>query len=221
MDLDYKRYSLKECKFELKDSDDDKGRVKFQGFASTFGNKDSQDDIIEQGAFTKSLKKRKPELLLQHRSSKVIGTINKIKENDVGLFIEEGEIANTVDGRDTVELLRMGALKSMSIGFMPTLTEFGKNGLRRLKEVDLFEVSIVTFPANNRATVTDVKSIDAIKTIRDFEKYLRDVGFSQKQAKLYASKGFVPAEDVQRDAGLTEIADILKNNIQTFKQLNG
>ena len=172
---------------------------------------------IEQGAFKKSLKKRKPRLLLQHRSDKPIGKFTEVKENDVGLFVK-GMLANTKDGQDTGELMRMGALDSMSIGFMPVLTEFGKNGLRRLKEVDLFEISIVTFPANNRASITDVKSIDGIKTIRDFEKYLRDVGFSQKQAKLYASKGFVPAEDVQWDAELNIIAEIINKNIKILKQ---
>ena len=219
MNIDTKDFTIKECKLDIKGvQEDDNGRIKFEGFASTFGNRDSDDDIIEQGAFKKSLKKRKPRLLLQHRSDKPIGKFTEIKENDVGLFVK-GELANTADGRDTAELLRMEALDSMSIGFIPKLTEFGKNGLRRLKEVDLFEVSIVTFPANNRATITDVKSIDAIKTIRDFEKYLREVGFSQKQAKLYASKGFISEDDMQRDAELTQIAELIKNNLNTFKQL--
>lgn len=219
MDIDTKDFTFKECKIDIKGvHEDDDGRIKFEGFASTFGNRDSDDDIIEQGAFKASLKKRKPRLLLQHRSDKPIGKFTELKENDVGLFVK-GILANTKDGQDTGELLRMGALDSMSIGFIPKLTEFGKNGLRRLKEVDLFEISIVTFPANNRAAITDVKSIDAIKTIRDFEKFLREVGFSQKQAKLYASKGFIPAQDVQRDADMSQIADLINNNINILKQL--
>ncbi len=218
MDLDIKDFIIKECKIDIKaDHEDDDGRIKFEGFASTFGNKDSDDDIIEQGAFKKSLKKRMPKLLLQHRSDKPIGKFTVVKEDDVGLFVK-GVILPTSDGKDAGILLKGGALDSMSIGFMPVLTEFGKNGLRRLKEVDLFEISLVTFPANARATITDIKSIEQIKTIREFEKFLRDVGFSQTRAKLYASKGFIPAEDVQRDAGLTEIAELLKNNLKMFKQ---
>lgn len=221
MNLDTKDFTIKECKIDIKGvREDEDGRTKFEGFASTFGNKDSDDDIIEQGAFKKSLKKRKPRLLLQHRSDKPIGKFTEIKEDDVGLFVK-GTLANTKDGQETGELLRMEALDSMSIGFVPVLTEFGKNGLRRLKEVDLFEISIVTFPANNRASITDVKSIDTIKTIRDFEKFLRDVGFSQKQAKLYASKGFIPAQDVQRDAELKQIADLIQNNINYLNNIKG
>lgn len=216
MDMDIKNYTAKECKLEIKDlKQDDEGRTTFEGFASTFGNRDFDDDVVEQGAFKKSLKKRMPKLLLQHRTDKPIGRFTEVKENDVGLFVK-GVFANTTDGNDTRELVRMGVLDSMSIGFAPVLTEFGKNGLRRLKELDLFEVSIVTFPANNRASITNVKSIEKIKTIRDFEKFLRDVGFSQKQAKLYASKGYVPAQDVQRDAELKKIADLINNNINVI-----
>jgi len=91
-------------------------------------------------------------------------------------------------GMEAYALLKNGALDGMSIGYRTIAASDEADGrVRALEEVELFEISLVTFPMNERATVTGVKSI---KTIREFEKALRDAGFSQREAKAVAAEGF-------------------------------
>ena len=106
----------------------------------------------------------------------------------------------------------MKAIDSLSIGFAPVTVEIDeKKNIRYLKELDLFEVSLVTFPANEKAVITNVKS--QISTIRDFEGFLRDAGYSREEAKSIASRGFLYKE--QRDAELLE--QKLNNLLNQFK----
>jgi len=183
---------------------------KFTGMASTFGNKDLVNDIIERGAFAKSVKKRgvkRIKLLAYHNENEPIGVFEDIKETDKGLFVE-GQLAMGVQkAREMHELMTMGALDSMSIGFRadPSKQQFDDaRGVRILKEIDLMEVSIVTFPANERARIRTVK--DAIMrgempSVREFEAFLRDAGgFSNEVAKAIIAKGYRAAETSERDA---------------------
>src|SRR5690606_865246 len=109
----------------------------------------------------------------------------------------EGQLADTQRGRDAYALLKMSprpAINGMSIGFRATewtMRSKPEEPRRTLKSVDLLEVSLVTFPANGKARVESVKGAEDIKTIRDFEDFLRDAGgFSNAQAKAIASHGF-------------------------------
>jgi HK97 family phage prohead protease len=132
----------------------------FEGYGAVFGNQDHNNDIILKGAFLESLKKnKKPKLLWQHNQNEPVGVIDEIKEDDIGLYIK-GKIAiNTDTGKKVYELLKIGAIEGLSIGYFIKVYEFDKKQkIRFLKQIDVFEISFVTFPANELATVSKIKS---------------------------------------------------------------
>jgi HK97 family phage prohead protease len=188
--------SKKYYNFELKESAEQKGI--FTGYASVFNNIDSDNDVIVKGAFSGSLAKRKIKLLWQHKTDEPIGLILEANEDDTGLYVKCQINLETEKGAETYSNLKMGILDKMSIGFKTLDYEMDKKGVRILKELDLYEISIVTFPANDMAEVDSVKN----STSRDVEKALRDVGYSQKNAKHIISMFGIPAS--QRDVGLID-----------------
>lgn len=133
----------------------------FTGYASVFGVKDQGRDIVMKGAFTKSLKSypaRKVKLLYQHDPSDPIGVWTSFEEDDRGLKATGRIILETARGREVHALMKAGAVDGLSIGFRTVRDEMDrKQGARLLHEVELREVSIVTFPMNEDATVTAVK----------------------------------------------------------------
>lgn len=175
-----------DCAFEVKAVNDD---GTFEGYGSIFGVKDSYDEIVAPGAFTESLTSlksagRMPALLWQHRSGEPIGVYTEMEEDPVGLKVRGRLALKTARGAEAHELLRMKALSGLSIGFVTREDSYDRvTGIRTLKRVDLWEVSLVTFPANDAARVSAVKSLESIETLADVESYLRDVGgFSKAQA---------------------------------------
>lgn len=187
-----------DCHVELKALDDSAGT--FKGYGSVFGTIDSYNEAVDKGAFSESLKKNGlPALLWQHRSDNVIGVYTKAEEDEKGLYIEGHLNMETQQGREAYALLKQGALNGLSIGFRPLVEEVNKEtGVVHIKKLRLYEVSIVTFPANEDATVDSVKS--APETIRDFERFLRDGGYSQKDAEFISSNGY-RAHEARRDGG--------------------
>jgi HK97 family phage prohead protease len=169
--------------------DEDSGE--FEGYGSVFGVIDSYNEVVDKGAFADSLAKNGlPKLLLQHSTWMVGGIYLEAREDERGLYVK-GQLNLKVNAaREAYELLKQGALTGLSIGFRTLEEEINREtGITHLKRVKLYEVSIVTFPANEAATISAVKS--APDTIRDFEDFLRDAGkYSQQDAKLIASKGF-------------------------------
>ena len=175
-----------DCAFEVKAVNDD---GTFEGYGSVFGVKDSYDEIVSAGAFTESLTAlksagRMPALLWQHRSGEPIGVYTEMEEDPVGLKVRGRLALKTARGAEAHELLRMKALSGLSIGFVTREDSYDRvTGIRTLKRVDLWEVSLVTFPANDAARVSAVKSIESIESLADVESYLRDAGgLSKAQA---------------------------------------
>jgi hypothetical protein len=115
----------------------------------------------------------------------------------------------TQRGREVHELMKMGAIDGLSIGYRvdPKSVEYDEKGKRRyLKSVDLMEISAVTFPMNPRALVQSVKGAE--RTVREWEDFLRDAGnLSRTEAKAAAS-AVAKALD-QRDAGKQETPEVL------------
>lgn len=169
--------------------DEDSGE--FEGYGSVFGVIDSYNEVVDKGAFADSLAKNGlPKLLLQHSTWMVGGIYLEAREDERGLYVK-GQLNLKVNAaREAYELLKQGALTGLSIGFRTLEEEINREtGITHLKRVKLYEVSIVTFPANESATISAVKS--APGTVRDFEDFLREAGkYSQQDAKLIASKGF-------------------------------
>jgi uncharacterized protein len=146
------------CALELK-SLSEEGR--FAGYASVFDVVDSQNDIILRGAFAKTLRERKGgiKLLWQHQMDEPIGIIEKIFEDTRGLYVQGRLLLSVARAREAYDLVKAGALEGMSIGYSPVSFDFEpKTGVRRIHEVSLWEVSLVTFPANAAAGITVVKS---------------------------------------------------------------
>lgn len=168
------------------------------GYGSVFENVDSQGDVIEAGAFAASLTKRTPKMLWQHRMDSPIGVWDEVREDGRGLFMRGRLATGTVKGREGFELVKMGAMDGLSIGFRSVSDEVDGN-TRRLKQIDLFEVSLVTMPANDLAVVTGVKN--AIDDLRGFESLLREFGFNRDASKIIASHGFKNYLDRLREAG--------------------
>jgi HK97 family phage prohead protease len=138
----------------------------FMGYASTFGNVDEVGDIIERGAFKKSIKERGPngsnqiKVLWQHNEP--LGIPLKMYEDENGLYVE-GKVSKTRLGDEALELMKDGVVDKMSIGFSIPKGKMewdDKTGVRKIKEVKLFEFSPVTFPANEQASITGMKSLE-------------------------------------------------------------
>jgi len=149
---------LKNFSFKIKQLPDEAGR--FIGYASVYGVKDLQGDIIQKGAFRKSIQERNPfPLCWSHDIRNPIGIVN-LSEDDYGLLCE-GELNLEVqEGREKRALMLQGAIKGLSIGFDVINQEKLKDGTNVITEGKLYEVSLVLFPANELAQVQVVKGRD-------------------------------------------------------------
>lgn len=214
MNNEYKEIS---CELKALNSDGT-----FEGYASTFGNIDSYDDTVEAGAFAKSIAEKTPALLWQHKADEVIGTIIEMKEDEVGLFVKGRLLVDAIQrAKEVYELLKAKAIKSMSIGYRANAYEFRKSPkahygdeIRVLKEIDLLDISLVTFPADKHAKVMSVKSY-AQMDIREIEDALRDAGFSRKEAKTLISRCkelcVTQRDETEEQTALKKLLEVMKN----------
>lgn len=172
----------------------------FEGYGSVFGVKDSDSDIIVPGAFAKSVaawqeKGRLPALLWQHNMSEPIGIYTEMREDETGLYlkgrllIDDDPLAKRAHAH-----MKAGSLSGLSIGYVLNDYEYDKQkDAFILKDIDLWEVSLVTFPANDEARISNVKSLlerGETPPPSKVEKALREVGFSGSQAKAFMAKGY-------------------------------
>jgi hypothetical protein len=196
-------FGLTEIKFAADDGADART---FTGYGAVFGNVDSYGDVIDKGAFKKTLADAKksgswPAMLLQHGGWGMsaddltpIGIWTEMDEDEKGLRVV-GKLAETQRGLEAYGLLKMTprpALNGLSIGYRARKFTMGTKAgepRRTLHEVELIETSIVTFPANPKARVGDVKSGQGLG-VRDAERALREAGFSANEAKAILAKGF-------------------------------
>lgn len=193
----------------------------FEGYGSVFGVKDSYSDIIVPGAFAKSLaawqeKGRLPALLWQHNMSEPIGIYTEMREDETGLYlkgrllIDDDPLAKRAHAH-----MKAGSLSGLSIGYV--LNDYDYDNQKDafiLKEIDLWEVSLVTFPANDEARISDVKSLlerGETPPPSKVEKALREVGFSGSQAKAFMAKGY--SAITPREAEADEALESLKTLI--------
>lgn len=181
-----------DCAFECKTVNED---GTFEGYGSVFGVVDSYQEVVAQGAFADSLaqlqqQSRMPALLWQHRAGEPIGIYTDMREDSVGLQVKGRLALKTARGAEAHELLKMKALSGLSIGFVTREDSYDKvTGIRTLKKVDLWEVSLVTFPANDSARISAVKTIESIESLADAESYLRDAGgLSKAQATAFIGR---------------------------------
>jgi len=165
---------------QLRDVDTEKRSV--AGYFAVFGNLDLDGDVIERGAFTKTIQERGPEgkqlikYLLDHDKTKAIGKITKLTEDERGLYFE-AKIGTHSLGNDFVEMLKSDLINQASIGFRTIKEQFDQvTKSNRIKEVMLYEGSSVTFlGANPEAGNTWFKSMDdALEYLGSMEKFIRN-----------------------------------------------
>lgn len=204
----------KQLQFKAESIDTEHGV--FKGFAST-SDLDQGGDIIVKGAFGRTLMERKGrvKVLWQHDMDKPIGKPTLLEEREGGLYIE-AQLSMTQLGKDAAILLKDGVIDSMSIGYTVREKDYDQDGIRIIKDLDLFEVSLVSFPMNEKAVITSVKSLE----VKEIERVLREAGLSRSQAKKVASSGvgsLREAEDQQSEPDYTELKAALLNLTNTLK----
>ncbi|MBX9759165.1 MAG: HK97 family phage prohead protease [Beijerinckiaceae bacterium] len=226
---------------EIKFSADQTGA--FSGYGAVFGNTDSYGDVIEKGAFKDTLRTweergKYPPMLLQHGGGFLggaddllpVGKWKSMEENSRGLKVE-GELfaLNTERGQYIYEGLKAGALDGLSIGFRTVKHRNGTKAgepKRYLEKLELMELSIVTFPANDKARIGAVKSLADLSAeeIRELEAILRTKDLSRSDAAK-AISGFkdwlrreapAPITDLRDEGAADELAKMLRRNIATL-----
>lgn len=134
----------------------------FEGYASLFETPDLAGDVITRGAFRDSLRRRGPlgvKLLFQHDPSQPVGVWEELREDDLGLYVRGRLILGSTRGRDIACLIREGAIDGLSIGFRTEKDrQDAKTGGRRIDRVDLWEISVVTFPLLPEARIGLIKA---------------------------------------------------------------
>jgi HK97 family phage prohead protease len=192
--------------FALKAVNDDDPAGRFTGYASTFGNKDLQSDIVMPGAFTRTLKSShgKVPILMGHLMARIVGFGIAAEEDDKGLKVTGQLTLESDEGRNAWAVLKhaakVGHKPGLSIGYgiAKNGAEYDEaTGTRKLHDLDLYEYSIAAVPANPRARVSAVKAGESW-TERDYEQYLREAGLSREAAKRFVLRGFSALD--QRDA---------------------
>lgn len=145
--------------------DDEKGIIK--GYASMFNNKDSDGDIITKGAYAKTLQENSERIafLYQHNMNQPIGKPLSMKEDEKGLFIE-AKISDSSLGKDVKTMVSEGILKEFSVGFIPIKEDLQRD-VNYIKEIKLFEFSLVTLAANPLAKVTEYKGTKSVDNLMD------------------------------------------------------
>ncbi|WP_186145467.1 HK97 family phage prohead protease [Burkholderia gladioli] len=194
----------------------------FEGYGSVFGVVDSYGDVVQPGAFTKSLanwaaKGRLPAMLWQHKSDEPIGIYTAMHEDQHGLYVA-GQLLIDDDptARRAYAHMKAGSISGLSIGYQ--LADGGWSydsgkGVFLLSEIDLWEVSPVTFPANDEARVQTVKSALAdgrVPDERSLELLLRDMGFSASQASGLLAKGYGALGDRVEVSGLADLKSAIE-----------
>ena len=227
---------------EFKFADDSATPGTFEGYGAFFANKDSYGDVIQKGAFKDSLKewkakKKMPPMLAQHGGWMMtdmdaipIGKWESLSEDDSGLYVK-GRLINleTERGKNIHGAMKEGVLDGMSIGYRAKEFSYGTKPdepRRTLKRIDIVEISVVTFPANDKARVQAVKSLRDLDSedFREIEASLRTKGLSRSDA-VKAVSGL--KEWLQREAGepgtdprdedeAGELAALIRRNTETL-----
>ena len=186
----------------------------FEGYASLFEREDLGRDVIAPGAFRDSLASRgaqRIKMLFQHDPAEPIGVWEEVREDARGLYVRGRLMTAVAKAREVLALMRAGALDGLSIGFkMVKGKRDAATGVRRVEKVDLWEISVVTFPMLPGARVESVKArpfAAAAPTTREFERWLtRDAGLTRMEARAVLRSGFSGLKAL-RDAGRTLDAD--------------
>jgi HK97 family phage prohead protease len=207
------------CALEIKFAGDTPAG-EFEGYASVFGGLDSYGDQIAPGAFTRTLAERKASgrqlpMYFQHgrilgADPRPVGVWKSVEEDGRGLKVSGKLVGlDTETGKYNLALIKEGAMRGLSIGYRAKKADYPKEAgkpRRILRDVDLGEVSVVDDPADASAIITGVKAAQSVRTIREFEDWLRDVGgYSHAAAKAITAGGFKASTEPRDEDGTAEL----------------
>ena len=217
--------------FETSSVDLDEGT--FNGYASTFGVVDEYDDVVEPGAFTKTIQEMgqrvkicwmhqwdnpigRPVLMEEHGRERLPETLlARAPEATGGLFVR-GRISPTTQGRDSLMLMRDGVVDELSIGYDIVKSDYserdGKSRLRHLREIRLWEFSPVTWGANHAAVITAVKRLDLPDDV--MEELRAFIALPDGIERLAAMLRKMRAAEPGQIASLTARARVLEIQLQ-------
>ena len=170
----------------------------FEGYASLFNRRDLGSDVVLPGAFRATLQQRAASgirLLFQHDPNQPIGVWERIHEDARGLFVRGRLALEVAKAREVHALMKAGAIDGLSIGFRAVKgARDARSGIRNLSEIDLWEISVVTFPMQPDARIGSVKgrAFDGRNpTMREFERWLtQDAGFTRTEARAVMREGY-------------------------------
>lgn len=217
-----KTIEYKTFEFKLDGVDEEKEEGRIEGYASTFGNIDLGLDRVMKGAFKKTLKENKGRfpILADHNPTDHIGWNEQASEDDVGLKVK-GSLLLTVQKAKEKYALAKKAMElktpmGLSIGYMTIQAEPDKENfnIRNLKELKLFEYSLVTFPMNTQAMVTAAKSFNAVDKINILLQHLKSENISLKDLELA-----LQAEAKNQDFDPIKFSQGVDNLISKFKSI--
>ncbi len=137
--------------------------AEFSGYAVIWGERNGHNEIVQRGAFAKTLAAHKaagtrPVMLWSHNQSEIIGVWEEIREDERGLFVRGRLLTEITSGREAYERMKAGAVNGLSIGFrlLPG-GERRSGGIRYLTGIDLPEISVVGIPSAGSARITSVR----------------------------------------------------------------
>jgi hypothetical protein len=213
-----KQASYLDVSFDIDTKDVDTDTGVFSGYGSVFNGKpDDYGDIVLPGAFSQTLSSggrngNGVALLWQHDTRIPIGVWEEMAEDKRGLKLTGRLTQGVRQADEALLLLKAGAIRGLSIGYRVVDSAYDKDKeLRYLKSIELWEVSLVTFPANTRAQVTKVKAIEQASNPRELERALRDAGLSCNAAKIVVSRcrSHFKQKDSEREASKSSVEEVL------------
>ena len=163
------------------------GGTEISGYAAVFGARDHGGDVVERGAYAASLTRMaarggRIKMLWQHEAKEPIGVWDEVREDERGLWVRGRVLPEVARGREAAALLAAGAIDGLSIGYRTVKATRDDDGTRRLRELDLWEVSLVTFPMLSEARV-------GAKGTSSGDVYLRDLARAFRQASEAMGRG--------------------------------
>lgn len=221
------KLKTKQISFDVKAIEDD---GTFSGYCSVFDVEDSYGDVVKAGAYAETIKEwaakgKMPPVLWQHGRGDVIGVWTKLVEDGKGLY-GEGRllIKDVTKAREAHALMKHGAIDGLSIGYRVRKWSFNEeDSVLELLDIDLKEISIVTFPANEDSLVDNIKSIlegGDIPSLPEFEKFLREAGgFSKSQATAIAGHGLRSL--IQGEPEAKQSANDTSETLAILQRING
>jgi len=212
---------------DLIDADEKAGIVK--GYGSVFGNVDSDGDIINRGAYTKTIKENgsRVKYLYQHDMDKPLGKIVNLGEDDKGLYFE-AEIPKTTLGKDVIELMKAGVITENSVGILP-IQKDNSGEYRQINEVKLYEISAVTLAANDQAILLDVKgNYDSQKVLKRYDNLVKvirkgqisdDLGYAIESELVKLKSIFASLLTLPTEIEVTEPREVKKDDSEIYNYL--